>query len=55
MQKNLINKHELKFEDTLEFLEDAKNSKVFLIPLTGGEPLLHPKFFYFYFLQICRI
>lgn len=45
VQKNMLNTSELDYNDIIDILDDAMNSKVFLIPLTGGEPLLHPKFF----------
>lgn len=45
VQKNLLNTSELNFSEIIDILDDAMKSKVFLIPLTGGEPLFHPNFF----------
>ena len=38
-KKNMLNTSELNFTDIIDILDDAMKAKVFLIPLTGGEPL----------------
>lgn len=40
-----LNQSEMSFELILKILDDAQKNCVFLIPLAGGDPLLHPRFF----------
>jgi MoaA/NifB/PqqE/SkfB family radical SAM enzyme len=42
-QRDELQRFTLAYHDVIRILDDAKANKVFLIPLTGGEPLLHPE------------
>ena len=43
--KGLLNQYEMPLEDIMTILDDAKNHQVFLMPLSGGDPLLHKDIF----------
>jgi MoaA/NifB/PqqE/SkfB family radical SAM enzyme len=44
VQTDLLNKHELSFEKIKSIIDDAYQHNVFLLILSGGEPLLHSGF-----------
>lgn len=45
VKDNLINKFELPYELAIKAIDDAAENNVFLLPISGGDPLLHPRFF----------
>lgn len=42
VQSDLLNKHELSLDQVKEVIDDAAAHQVFLLILSGGEPLMHP-------------
>jgi MoaA/NifB/PqqE/SkfB family radical SAM enzyme len=40
-----LNKFHLDYNTILKILDDAQTNKVHLMPIAGGDPLLHPEFF----------
>ena len=45
VENETLNKFTLRYETIISILDDAKKGNVFMIPLTGGDPLLHPDCF----------
>jgi MoaA/NifB/PqqE/SkfB family radical SAM enzyme len=45
VENGKLNRYELSLEQCLSIIDEASERRVFLLVLSGGEPLLHPGFF----------
>lgn len=45
VENETLNKYQIDYDDIIRILDDAQKHNVFMIPITGGDPLLHPDCF----------